>query len=141
MYGHYFIPSIRMQLNGFFETAIEDYVISEFKRLQVVYGNITFQFYENNLETIAKFVKKYEDIFLFKTKIYNDEVEDRDFSWFYIYEGEKKHGTYKFCCKTNVVVGLKEFDNTMKFVVTPNTNTKTTHRAQKRNDYEDSNWN
>ena len=139
MYGNYFIPSIRMQLKAFFETAIEEHGISEFKRLQTEYGNITFQFYENDLKIIAKFVKKYENIFLFKTKIYNDEVEDRDFSWFYIYEGDKKHKVYKFCCKTNAVVGLKRFDETLKYVFKNNANTAT--RNQKRNDYEDSNWN
>ena len=56
MYGHYFIPSIRMELKGFYGTDIEEHVISEFKRLQVEYGNIWFQFYENDLKTIAKFV-------------------------------------------------------------------------------------
>ena len=138
MYGHYFIPSIRMELKGFYGTDIEEHVISEFKRLQVEYGNIWFQFYENDLKTIAKFVKSYENIFTFKTKIYNDEVEDRDFSWFYIYEGDMKHKASKFSCKTNVIAGLKKFEETLKFVSTPNTKTAT--KTQKRNDQEDSNW-
>jgi hypothetical protein len=139
MYGNYFIPSIRMHLKEFFGTAIEEYIISEFKRLQVEFGNIFFQFYENDLETIAKFVKKYEKIFTFKTKIYNDEVADKDFCWFYIYENVQKHNSYKFSYKTNIITGLKKFDETLKFVLTPNT--KTGHKVQKRNDYEDSNWN
>tara|TARA_Y100000310_G_scaffold287885_1_gene313072 strand:- start:836 stop:1255 length:420 start_codon:yes stop_codon:yes gene_type:complete len=139
MYENYFIPSIRIHLKEFFETPIEEHIISEFARLQEEYGNIFFQFYENDLETIAKFVKNYEKIFTFKTKIYNDEVEDRDFSWFYIYEDVQKHKVYKFSYKANIIRGLKKFEETLKFVFTPNT--KTTHRAQKRNDYEDSNWN
>jgi len=128
-----------MHLKDFFGTPIEEYIISEFIRLQKEYGNIFFQFYENDLEIIAKFVKQYEKIFTFKTKIYSEEVVDKDFCWFYIYEGEKKQGEYKFCFKSNVLAGLKEFDKTLKFVTTPNS--KNTHKAQKRNDNEDSNWN
>ena len=138
MYGNYFTPSIRMHLNEFFGTAIEEHVISEFKRLQKEYGNIFFQFYENDLKTIAKFVKKYELVFSFKTKIYNDEVKDKDFAWFYIYENEQKHKTYKFSYNTNIIHGLKKFEETLKFVLTPNP--KTGYKTQKRNDYEDSNW-
>ncbi len=68
MYENYFIPSIRIHLKEFFETPIEEHIISEFARLQEEYGNIFFQFYENDLETIAKFVKNYEKIFTFKRK-------------------------------------------------------------------------
>lgn len=135
---NYFTPSIRMHLKEFFGTAIEEYIISEFKRLQTEYGNIFFQFYENDLEVIAKFVKKYEKIFTFKTKIYNDKVADNDFCWFYIYEDEQKHNSYKFSYKTNIIRGLKKFDETLKFVLTPNSKTSPiAQRAQKRNDYED----
>ena len=138
MYGNFFIPSIRLHLNEFFGTAIEEYIITEFKRLQIEYGNIFFQFYENDLKTIAKFVKKHENVFTFKTKIYNDKVVDKDFCWFYVYGDEQKHNSYKFSYKTNIIAGLKKFDETLKFVLTPDS--KTTARTQKRNDYEDSNW-
>ena len=50
-----------------------------------------------------------------------------------------KHKASKFSCKTNVIAGLKKFEETLKFVITPNS--KTSPKAQKRNDYEDSNWN
>jgi len=128
-----------MHLKEFFGTLLEEHVMSEFGRMQKEYGNIFFQFYENDLEIIAKFVKKYEDIFKFKTKIYNTEAVVKDFCWFYIYDEEKTRGEYKFCCKTNVVSGLKEFEKTLKFVLTPNS--KNPHKTQKRNDHEDSNWN
>tara|TARA_R100001510_G_C7476382_1_gene90359 strand:+ start:115 stop:507 length:393 start_codon:yes stop_codon:yes gene_type:complete len=128
------IPSIRLHLNSFFKTEIEEAVMSRVENIQTKYGNVHFQFYVNeDYGTIAEFVKKYENSFNFKTDFHNEELgANRDFSFFYIHDGLNLHTNFRFKILANPIAGLEHFKRIFNFI----NNTTPMVKKQKRTDEE-----
>jgi len=132
---------VRLKLSDFIDTDYEDDVMKSIIKVHSDLQSLILLhlwYDEGDSIKLKNFLMKWEDKLHFKTVVKEGtNVTSDEFIFFDILPIEEKHEvwsryTYQYADKTNIVNGLKELYDCVKFI----TSDKPTKR-QKRNDYED----
>ena len=132
---------VRIKLSDFIDTEYEDDVMNSISKVHSDLQSLILLhlwYDEGDNIKLKNFLMKWEDKLHFKTIVKEGtNVTSDEFIFFDILPIEEKHEvwsrfTYQYNDKANIVNGLKELYDCVKFI----TSDKPTKR-QKRNDYED----
>jgi|TARA_A100001391_G_scaffold137919_1_gene96390 hypothetical protein len=133
------VVRLRLKMTDFLDTIIESWVINRINEIYKINQFKLHLWYENDEVTpaqIKEFIKKYEKELHFKTTIKSSkEIERNEFVWYDIIDEKDKDvaARTRFTYIGDVVNGLNQFEETLKFCLKPKNN-DTPIRKQKRND-------
>ena len=132
---------VRIKLSDFIDTEYEDDVMNSISKVHSDLQSLILLhlwYNEGDDVKLKNFLMRWEDKLHFKTVVKEGMAMTSDeFIFFDILPTEEKHATwsrftYQYGDKKNIVEGLKELYNCVKFIISDKPN-----KRQKRNDYED----
>ena len=132
------VVRLRLKMTDFLDTIIESLVINRINEIYKIHQFKLHLWYENDEVSpaqIKEFIKKYENELHFKTTIKpSKEIDRNEFVWYDIIHNEDKDvaNRTRFTYIGDVVNGLNQFEQTLKFCMKPKSEIPI--RKQKRND-------
>ena len=132
---------VRIKLSDFIDTEYEDDVMNSISKVHSDLQSLILLhlwYNEGDDVKLKNFLMRWEDKLHFKTVVKEGKgVTSDEFIFFDILPTEEKHEvwsrfTYQYVDKKNIVDGLKELYDCVKFIISDKPN-----KRQKRNDYED----
>ena len=132
---------VRIKLSDFIDTEYEDDVMNSISKVHSDLQSLILLhlwYNEGDDVKLKDFLMRWEDKLHFKTVVkQGTDMTSDEFVFFDILPIEEKHEvwsrfTYQYGDKANIVNGLKELYDCVKFITSDKPN-----KRQKRNDYED----
>tara|TARA_A100001515_G_scaffold115842_1_gene97516 strand:- start:13 stop:432 length:420 start_codon:yes stop_codon:yes gene_type:complete len=133
---------VRLKLSDFINTESESTIMNNLEKINKKYSvacmlYLWFEEDEFKLAELKPFITKWEDKLSFQTKLKTgSELDANDWLFFDIapldLNTSKSRFTYKYKFVEQIILGLKQLDNTLDFITK-----EQPIKPQKRNDYED----